>query len=170
MKAPGSGRGWRPLVPSFGPERSRSRLANAAPGRCASRYWLSPSSGLARAWRQSNSRHAPRLRLNSSVETRVEPFMDMDLPGPVPRIVGSPDVPPLLVERARAAVKALADFVVLDRRLDVGRLLRLDDLALEERDLLGIVELHHVGRARGRARDEVRDDEHVRVPLEGEAR
>src|SRR5688500_13189213 len=130
MKAPGSGKGWRPLVPSFGAERSRSRLANAAPGRCASRYWLSPSSGLARSCRQSSSRHAPRLRLNSSVETRVEPLMEMHLRVLHRRLVGSGIVRPLLVERAPAAVQALADFVVLDRRLDVGRLLRAHELAL----------------------------------------
>src|SRR5688572_11391638 len=137
MKAPGSGRGWRPFVPPLGAERSRSRLANTAPGRCASRYWFSPSSGLARSCRQSNSRHAPRLRLNSSVETRVEPLMEMHLRVFHRRLVGPGVVRPLLVERAPAAVQALADLVVLDRRLYVGRLLRLDELALEERDLLG---------------------------------
>ena len=56
MKASGSGKGCRPFLPVFGAERSRSRLANTAPGMWASRYWLSPQSGLARSCRQSNSR------------------------------------------------------------------------------------------------------------------
>src|SRR5258705_12451027 len=37
-------------------------------------------------------------------------------------------------------------------------------------DLLGVVELHHVAGVGRRARDEGRDDEHVRIPLEREAR
>src|SRR5207245_2337321 len=59
--------------------------------------------------------------------------------------------------------------VVLDRGLDVRSLLRLDELALEKRDFLGVVELDDVGGTRRRARDQRRDDEHVRVPLEREA-
>src|SRR5438105_4100081 len=82
------------------------------------------------------------------------------------RLVRTGIVQSFLVQRAPAAVHALAQDVVLDRGLRVRRLLRLDELALEQRDLLGIVELHHVGRAPRRTRDQVRDDQHVRVPLQ----
>ena len=51
------------------------------------------------------------------------------------------------VERAAAGVHPLGDLVVLLRGLDVRRLLGLDELALEQRDLLGIVELDDVERA-----------------------
>ena len=50
------------------------------------------------------------------------------------------------VQRAAAGVHALGDLVVLLRRLEVRRLLGLDELALEQRDLLGVVELDDVER------------------------
>ena len=52
-------------------------------------------------------------------------------------------------ERLAAGVHAQRDLVVLDAGLHVGGLLRLDELALEGGDLLGVVELHHVERLRG---------------------
>src|SRR5690349_15681080 len=72
--------------------------------------------------------------------------------------------------RWAAAVHAALDVAVLDRRLEIGRLLGFDELALEQDDLFRVVELDHVGGELRRARNEVGDDEHVRVPLEGEAR
>src|SRR5688572_24013141 len=118
-------------------------------------YCCSPSSGLARSWRQSNTRHLTRLSASSPVETSVEPLMEMHLRVFHRRLVGAGVVEALLVERAPAAVQALADLVVLDRGLYVSGLLRVDEVALEEHDLLGIVELHHVGGARRRARDQM---------------
>src|SRR5687767_4479577 len=115
---------------------------------CPSRYCCSPRSGLARSWRQSKTRQRGRFCSNSPVETSVEPLMEMNLRLFHRRLVRAGVVETLLVERAPAAVQAQADLVVLDRGLDVSGLLRLDELALEEHDLLGIVELDHVGGAR----------------------
>src|SRR5688572_29150133 len=134
-----------------------------------SRYWCSPSSGLAKSWRQSNTRHLAKFAASSAVDTSVEPFMEVDLRVFHRRLVRAGVIQPLLVERAPAAVQALADLVVLERGLDVGRLLRVDELALEQHDFLGVVELDDVGGAGRRARDEVRHHQHVRIPLEGQA-
>src|ERR1700761_3650888 len=49
-------------------------------------------------------------------------------------------------ERAAAGVHSLGDLVVLDAGLHVGGLLRLDELALEGDDFLGVEELDHVER------------------------
>src|SRR5687768_5375877 len=133
-------------------------------------YCCSPRSGLARSWRQSKTRHFWKLAARSPVETSVEPFMKMHLRIFHWRLVRAGVVEALLVEGAPPAVQAQADLVVLDRGLDVCGLLRVDELALEERDLLGVVKLDHVGGASGRAWDQVRDDEHVRIPLEHEPR
>ena len=56
----------------------------------------------------------------------------------------------LRMQEPAAFVHALGDLVVLDGRLHVGGLLGLDELALEQRDLLGVVELDDV-RASGPA-------------------
>src|SRR5258708_39719866 len=53
-----------------------------------------------------------------------------------------------LPQRAPAAVHALGDLVVLDRGFPVGGLLGFDELALEQDDVLGIVELDDVGGVR----------------------
>src|SRR5688572_14736420 len=117
------------------------------------RYCCSPSAGWARSWRQSKTRHLTRLAASSPVETSVEPLMEMHLRVFHRRLVGAGVVLTRLVERPAAAVEAPADLVVLERGLDVGSLLRLDEFALEQRDLLGVVELDDVGGARRRARD-----------------
>ena len=83
-----------------------------------------------------------------AAQLAVQPLVEVHLGVFHRRLVGAGVVLALLVERAAAAVEALADLVVLDRGLDVRRLLRLDELALEEDDLLGVVELDHVGGAR----------------------
>ena len=65
-----------------------------------------------------------------------------------------------------AAMEPGADLGVLGGGLHVRRLVRLDQSALEERDLLRIVELEDVGGVLRRARDQRADDERVRIPLE----
>ena len=52
-----------------------------------------------------------------------------------------------VLEQRRGPRHAHADLLVLARGLVVRLLLGLDELALEEGDLLGIVELDHVARA-----------------------
>src|SRR6185503_18824324 len=103
------------FLPVFLPDRSRSRCANIAPGRWPSRYCCSPSAGLARSCRQSKTRQWARFFSTSSVETSVEPFMEVDLRVFHRRLVRAGVVEPLLVERAAAAVEALADLVILER-------------------------------------------------------
>src|ERR1041385_8653927 len=144
---------------------------------CASRYWRSPRSGCASSCRQSKMRQSPRCAASSAVETSVlnaklamQPFVEVQFGIFHGRLVGAGVVHALLVERAAAAIKPLADLIVLERGLDVGGLLRIDELALEARDFFRIVELDHVGGARRRAGNQARDDEHVRIPLEGEPR
>src|SRR5438876_8906502 len=151
MNVLGSGSGWRPFLPFFAAERSRSRCAKRAPGICASRYCCSPNSGLARSWRQSKTRHSG-CAASSSVETSVFKRPSYLQPAPQPlvkvhhrvlhrRVVGAGIVEALLPERPAAAVQAAADLVVLERSLGVGSLLRLDEFALEMDDLLRVVEL-----------------------------
>src|SRR5678816_993158 len=134
---------------------------------CDSRYCASPSSGLARSWRQSKRRHCPRCAARSAVETSVldakaavQVLVEVHLGIFHRRLVRAGVVLALLPERAAAAIEPLADLVVLERGLDVCRLLRLDELALEGDDFLGVIELDDVGGAGRRARDEVRDDQH----------
>src|SRR5260221_13999984 len=155
MNVLGSGSGWRPFFPFFDAERSRSRCAKRAPGICASRYCCSPSSGLARSWRQSNTRHSGGAA-SSSVETSVFKLPSYLQPAPQPlvkvhhrvlhrRLVGAGIIEALLPERPAAAVEPPADFVVFQSGFDVGRLLRLDELALKVHDFFRIVELDGVG-------------------------
>src|SRR5260221_11396326 len=134
-KTSGSGRGCRPFFPVFGAERSRSRCANTAPGMWDSRYWLSPQSGLARSCRQSNNRQGVGSLLSSSVETSMQPLVEVHFGVLHRRLAGAGVVQALLVKRAPDLLEALADLVVLDRRLGVGRLLRLDEVALEQGNL-----------------------------------
>ncbi|KGX49629.1 hypothetical protein Y025_5569 [Burkholderia pseudomallei TSV32] len=75
-----------------------------------------------------------------------------------------------LHQRAAAGVHAPCDLVVLDRGLHIGGALRLDELALEQRDFLGVVELDDVRRLLRAARNQPRHHEHVRIPLDHEAR
>src|SRR5271170_7885108 len=158
MNVFGSESGWRPFLPVFGADRSRSRWANRAPGMCASPYCCSPSAGLARSWRQSKTRHSG-WAASSSVETSVvfklfrrnaefpaQPFVEMHHRVLHRRLVGAGVVQALLPERPAAAVQAAADLVVFQRGFDVGGPLRLDELALEMHDFLRVVELHHIGR------------------------
>src|SRR5213075_2388949 len=101
-------------------------------------------SGFARSWRQSKMRHCPRWAASSAVETRVvltaktrvQPLVEVHFRVFHRRLVGPGVVEARLVERAAAAIELVADHVVLDRRLGVGRLLRFDELALEEGDFL----------------------------------
>jgi hypothetical protein len=51
---------------------------------------------------------------------------------------------PRAAQGLAAGVHALGDLVVFDAGFHVGGLLRLDELALEGGDFLGVVELHHV--------------------------
>ena len=69
---------------------------------------------------------------------------------------------PRFHKRAPARLHAFADFVVFGRGFQVRRLLGFDELALEQRDFLGIVELDDVGRPVHAVRDQRTDDEHVR--------
>src|SRR5919204_242240 len=132
-KMSGAGSGWRPFLPFLGPERSRSRCAKSAPGMCASRYCRSPESGCARSWRQSKMRHSPRCAASSAVETKVlkakpamQPLVEVHFGVFHRRFVRTRVIEPLLPERAPPAIEALADFLVFERRLDIGGLLRLD--------------------------------------------
>ena len=70
QQASGVGSGWRPLRPVFGPDRSRSRWANSAPGMCPARYCSSPQrSGCESSWRTSTTIQAGSARCAASSVT-----------------------------------------------------------------------------------------------------
>ena len=71
-----------------------------------------------------------------------------------------------VVERAPARIHPFGDLVVLGCSFHVRGLLRVDELALEQSDVLGLVELHDVGGPLDTAREHHAHDQHVRVPLE----
>ena len=60
------------------------------------------------------------------------------------RLVRANLVGATLHQSQTARVHAFANFVVFDRGFHVGCTLRFDKLALEECDLLGIVELNYI--------------------------
>ena len=68
------------------------------------------------------------------------------------RLVGPDFAAALRDQRAAAGVHPLGDLVVLLRGLAIRRLFGFDELALEQRDLFGIVELDDVERACRRPR------------------
>ena len=70
---------------------------------------------------------------------------------------GPSSLRPCAVKREAAGVHPLGDLVVLDRGFHVRRLLGLDELALEQRDVLGVVELDDVGRPVDAAGDQRAD-------------
>ena len=82
-----------------------------------------------------------------------------------PRFVASK-----LVKRAPAGIHAERDVVILGRRFHVCRLLRLDELALEKGNFLGVIELDDVARLVDAARDYAADNEHMGVPLDHDVR
>src|SRR2546423_15403080 len=82
-----------------------------------------------------------------------------------PRFVASE-----LIERAAAGIHAERDVVILGRRFHVCRLLRLAELALEKRNILGVIEFDDVARLVDAARDYAADDEDVGVPLDHDVR
>ena len=86
------------------------------------------------------------------------------------RLVGPDLVLAGPVQRAPALVHALGDFVVLRGSFHIRGLFGLDELALEQCDVLGIVELDDIGRAVDGAREQRAYDQHVRVPLEHDVR
>ena len=71
-----------------------------------------------------------------------------------------------LEEGAPPGVHSQRDLVVFCAGFPVGGLLGLDELALEGVDVLGIVELDDVERLLRSLRNQRRDDEHVRIPLD----
>ena len=73
-------------------------------------------------------------------------------------------------QRAATRIHPLGDLVVFLRGLVIRRLFGFDEFALEERNVLGVVELDHVERAIDRLRNQRADDEHVRIPLDHHVR
>ena len=71
---------------------------------------------------------------------------------------------------APTGIHAQRDLVVFLRRFSVRSLLGGDELALEQHDFFGVIELDHVGGRLRPARNQVRYHQHVRIPLDHDVR
>ena len=145
----GSGSGWRPLRPVFGRRKVAVEMGEQRARNVRFAILLLAERGLGEIVAAIEDAPARQVRGElggadegrvqavdgpmSASELAVQPLVEVHLGVFHRRLVGAGVVEALLVERAAAAVQALADLVVLDRGLDVRRLLRLDELALEER-------------------------------------
>ena len=86
------------------------------------------------------------------------------------RLVRTLVAAPLPVQGGAPGVDPQRDLVVLVSGFEVRSLLGFDELALEEGDLLRIIELDDVGCPVDRARDQRTDNEHVWIPLDHDVR
>ena len=81
------------------------------------------------------------------------------------RLVGADLIDALLHQRPASGVHAQRDLVVFPGRFPVGGLFGVDEIAFEQHDLFRIIKLDDVGGDLRPARNQVRDDQHVGIPL-----
>src|SRR5258708_26705118 len=82
------------------------------------------------------------------------------------RLVGAEFVAMLLMERAATLRHAHADFFIFPGGFGIGVLLRLDELALEQHDVFGVIEFDDVRAMLRIFRQDCADDEDVGIPFD----
>src|SRR5688572_1771272 len=154
-------------------QRRHSWSMTTAPGRLAVSGFAEAAALVSSAPTVNRLTVRPLLQLdllNVLLELAADELVEVDHAVFHRALVGTMLLPAVGDERPAALGHAHADLLVLERGLVVGPLLGLDELGLEERDLLGVVELDHVAARLRARRIERRDDEHVRIPLDHEVR